>query len=60
MPRYRISGYYQVKKYVDRYVTADSEDGAKYKAWSWYHDEELEVDREEGDFEISEVEMIEE
>jgi hypothetical protein len=60
MPKFKISGCYRVTKYVDRYVTADSEDEAKDKAWSYYHDEEIEVDREEGDFEIGDVEMIEE
>lgn len=60
MPKFKVSGYYQITKYVDRYVTADSEDEAKDIAWSGYHDEEIDDGYDEGDFEIGDVEEVEE
>lgn len=60
MPKFKVSGCYQITKYVNRYVTADSEYEAKNKSWSGYHDEEIDIDYDEGDFEIGDVEEIEE
>jgi hypothetical protein len=60
MPLYKVSGWYEVTKYVERIVEADSRSEAENKAWSGDYIDEIEHDEDAiGDLEITETEEIE-
>lgn len=60
MPIYKVSGWCQVTKYVDRIVEAEDESDAGNKAWSGDYIDEIEHGEDNiGDFEICDTEEIE-